>query len=136
MLNIININLIGALYTVKVALHYFRRQHFLNDGAPLDQVLLVQGSLSGYLDMPGGVQYAASKYALRGIFRTLRLSEGTFGVRVIHVAPWFTETKILTDDVVAFLKTTSTEFSNVGDAAEVVIRIMSDVTISGSHLQN
>ena len=78
----------GVLYTVKLALHYFRRQHALNKGEPLDQVLILQGSLAGYLDLPGAVQYAASKYGLRGMMKALRMTEGQHNIRVAYIGPW------------------------------------------------
>jgi NAD(P)-dependent dehydrogenase (short-subunit alcohol dehydrogenase family) len=88
-LNIININLIGVLYTIKLALHYFRRQNALNKGDPLDQVLVLQGSLAGYLDLPGAVQYIASKFGLRGIMRSLRRTEHAHNIRVNYIGPWY-----------------------------------------------
>lgn len=85
-LKIANINFIGVLYTIKLALHYFRRQHEKN--SQIDQVLILQGSLAGYIDLPGSIQYAGSKYALRGIMRNLRRTGWTFGMRVNYIAPW------------------------------------------------
>ena len=85
-LSILNINLVGVLYTTKLALHYFRRQHEKNKD--VDQVLIMQGSLAGYIDLPGSMQYASSKYALRGMMRNLRRSGWTFGMRVNYIAPW------------------------------------------------
>lgn len=87
-LNILNVNLVGVLYTVKLALHYFRRQHALNKGAPLDQVLILQGSLAGYLDLPGALQYASTKYGLRGMMKALRITEWQHSTRVAFIGPW------------------------------------------------
>ncbi|EXJ81264.1 hypothetical protein A1O3_07554 [Capronia epimyces CBS 606.96] len=87
-LNVLNVNLTGVLYTTKLALHYFRRQNALNKGEPLDQVLILQGSLAGYIDLPGALQYAASKYGLRGIMKSLRRTEWEHNIRVAYIAPW------------------------------------------------
>ena len=87
-LSIINVNLIGVLYTIKLALHYFRRQNALNKADPLDQTLVLQGSLAGYLDLPGAIQYTASKFGLRGILRDLRRTEHVHNIRVNYIGPW------------------------------------------------
>src|SRR6201992_1956853 len=102
-LNILNVNLMGVMYTIKLALHYFRRQNALNKGDPLDQVLVLQGSLAGYLDLAGAVQYIASKFGLRGVFRSLRQTEHKHNIRVNYIGPWFVKTKILSDQVVTHL---------------------------------
>lgn len=87
-LNILNVNLVGVMYTVKLALHYFRRQNASNKEEPLDQVLVLQGSLAGYLDLPGAVQYIASKFGLRGMMRALRKTEHVHNIRVNYIGPW------------------------------------------------
>ena len=89
-LKILNINLVGVLYTIKLAMHYFRRQYEKNK--QIDQLLILQGSLAGYIDLPGSMQYASSKYALRGLMRNLRRSGFTFGMRVNYIAPWYVTT--------------------------------------------
>lgn len=88
-LNVLNVNLTGVLYTVKLALFYFRKQHAANKGEALDQNLILQGSLAGYLDLPGAIQYGASKYGLRGIMKNLRVTEHEHNIRVNYIAPWF-----------------------------------------------
>jgi len=87
-LDVLNINLIGALYTVKLALHYFRRQNALNKGAPQDALLVLQGSLAGYIDLPGALQYGGSKYGLRAVMRNLRRTEWQHNIRVNYIGPW------------------------------------------------
>ncbi|KIW71882.1 hypothetical protein PV04_00111 [Phialophora macrospora] len=130
-LNIVNINLIGVLYTIKLALHYFRRQTALNKGEPLDQVLILQGSLAGYLDLPGAVQYIASKFGLRGIMRSLRRTEHAHNIRVNYIGPWFVETKILSKPVVEHLTSRGISFATVEDAGQCLMRIVSDPSVNG-----
>lgn len=76
------------MYTVKLALHYFQRQNLLNKGDALDQVLILQGSMAGFIGLPGAPQYASTKYGLRGMLRCLRLSEWQHNIRVNYIAPW------------------------------------------------
>jgi len=130
-LNILNVNLVGVLYTIKLALHYFRRQNALNKGDPQDQVLVLQGSLAGYLDLPGAIQYGASKFGLRGIYRSLRRTEHAHNIRVAYIGPWFIHTKILSDQVAEFLTNKGIEFATVEDAGQCLMRIVSDTTVNG-----
>jgi len=130
-LNIINVNLIGVLYTIKLALHYFRRQHAQNKGDPLDQVLVLQGSLAGYLDLPGAIQYTASKFGLRGILRSLRRTEHAHNIRVNYIGPWFVETKILSKQAVEHLTGRGITFAAVEDAGQALLRIVSDPSVNG-----
>ena len=55
-LNILQTNLIGVMYTAKLAIHYLSR-----NGEGNDRVLIMTASLAGYLDQPGSPQYCASK---------------------------------------------------------------------------
>ena len=84
-LRIVNINMIGVLYTAKLAMHYFRTQPMSESR---DRLLILQGSLAGYLDQPGSPQYAASKYGLRGMMKSLRRTVGQQDMRVNYIGPW------------------------------------------------
>ncbi|EXJ70662.1 uncharacterized protein A1O5_05652 [Cladophialophora psammophila CBS 110553] len=128
-LNVLDVNLIGALYTIKLALFYFRKQG--SSGQVQDQNLILQGSLAGYTDFPGAPQYVASKYGLRGIMKSLRWSEVQFGTRTNYVAPWFVKTSILSPAEKNWLDSSGIEFAEVEDAACCVMRIASDPTING-----
>lgn len=86
----------GAFYTIKITLHYFRRQNALHRGSPLDQLLILVGSMTAYLELEGSIQYTASKAGLRGILRSLRASEWKHNIRVNYLAPWLvTKPKIV-----------------------------------------
>lgn len=130
-LKIMNINLTGVLYTVKLALHYFRRQNASNKGGDLDQVLILQGSLAGFLAIPGAVEYSTSKWGVRGIFRTLRETEFQHNIRVCYIAPSFVYTNILGDGLVQLLNNSKIEWATVEDAAEAVMRIVTDPNVQG-----
>jgi NAD(P)-dependent dehydrogenase (short-subunit alcohol dehydrogenase family) len=84
-LRIVDINLVGVLYTAKLAMHYFRRQP---ESAPRDRCLIIKGSLAGYVDQPGSPQYMISKWGGRALMRCLRRTTWMQGIRVNYVAPW------------------------------------------------
>ncbi|KIW12364.1 hypothetical protein PV08_09641 [Exophiala spinifera] len=133
-MKVISINLTGVLYTVKLALHYFRRQNASNTGDDLDQVLILQGSLAGFIAIPRSVEYTTSKWGARGIFRTLRETEFQHNVRVCYIAPTFIHTKFLSDDLVQLLNVSHVEYATVEDAAGAVMRIVTDSSVQGRAL--
>ena len=51
---------------------------------------------------------------------------------MVHIAPWFTATRLLSDEVTEFLKQGRTEFATVEDGADALMKILSDTTISGT----
>lgn len=85
----LEINGTGVLYTVKLALHYFRRQFAQDKEASKDQLLVLQSSVAGYLDIPASIQYNFSKFGLRAMMRVLRRTEYQHGIRVNNICPWF-----------------------------------------------
>ncbi|KIX99561.1 uncharacterized protein Z520_05137 [Fonsecaea multimorphosa CBS 102226] len=128
-LNVLDVNLVGALYTIKLALFYFRKQS--SSGPVQDQNLIFTGSTAGYMDFPGAPQYTSSKYGLRGIMKSLRWTEIEFGTRTNYIAPWFVRTSITSETAKQFLDALGTEFADVDDAGRCVMRIVSDPNVNG-----
>lgn len=90
-LKILDINLTAVMYTIKLALFYFRKQFnsaVAGGEQGLDSSLVLQGSLAGYVDQPGSPQYNAAKFGLRGTMRCLRRTALQHGTRVNYIAPW------------------------------------------------
>lgn len=85
-LAITDANVSGVLMTTKLALWYFRKQNA--NGTKQDQCLVLQSSVLGFVEVYGAPQYAASKFAVRGLMRSLRRSEQAHGIRVNVIAPW------------------------------------------------
>lgn len=83
--NQIKIDLIGVVYTAKLALHYFPRQ---TEGPDRDRSLILVSSIAGYVDKPGSPQYNASKFGVRGLMRCLRTTMPKRKMRVNLLAPW------------------------------------------------
>lgn len=82
-------NLNGVLYTSKLALFYFRRQFAKDPANASPTSLVLQSSMAGYMDFPSLVEYNTSKFAVRGLLRSLRRTEFRFGTRVNLLAPWY-----------------------------------------------
>ncbi|OAL34961.1 hypothetical protein AYO20_05676 [Fonsecaea nubica] len=122
------INLMGLLYTVKLALHYFRRQPVDSDR---DRCLILKSSLAGYVDLPGSIQYNSSKFGVRGALRSLRRTSWKENIRVNLVAPWYIRTPILSQKVQEFLDGKGVGFALVEDCCRAMLFIASDPTING-----
>ncbi|RMZ89588.1 hypothetical protein DV736_g3201, partial [Chaetothyriales sp. CBS 134916] len=124
-LQIAKINGLGVLYTTKLALHYFRRQFKQDPAASADQLLILQGSLAGYVDLRGAPQYAFSKYGSRGLMKSLRRTEHVHNIRVNYIAPAYIKTPLLSAAVIDHLENTGIEFATIEDAARAVLKLAS-----------
>lgn len=84
-LKVLRTNLVGCIYTAKLALHYMTRQP---EHQSRDQCLILMSSIAGYCDQPGTPIYCASKHGIRGVMTSLRRTAHQQGVRVNLLAPW------------------------------------------------
>ncbi|KAL7270734.1 hypothetical protein RUND412_006548 [Rhizina undulata] len=82
----LNINLVGAIYSTKLAIHYFKKDP-AKGGA-----LVITGSAASYLDTPPLWCYCAGKAGVLGLMRSLRSQMPKWNCSVNLVAPWFTKT--------------------------------------------
>jgi short-subunit dehydrogenase len=78
-------NVFGVLRTVYATLDELRR----NRGR-----LVIVGSVSGWLSMPGSAPYAMSKFAVRALAQALWYELDPAGVSVTHVSPGLVESEI------------------------------------------
>ncbi|KAF2099532.1 putative short chain dehydrogenase/ reductase [Rhizodiscina lignyota] len=129
-MKILEINLLGTVYTSKLALHYFNKQ-----GPGMEQCLILVSSIMGFLNTNGSPTYSASKFGVRGLMCCLR----RFGVgRVNLIAPWFIATPLMTEAVRNHLRKDmqgqGTDFATTEDCAKCVMRIASDDSINGRSL--
>jgi NAD(P)-dependent dehydrogenase (short-subunit alcohol dehydrogenase family) len=83
-LSIVNINLIGCMYTTKLALHYFSKQ---SEIPGRHGCLIYTTSLAAYIDHNGAPQYAAAKFGIRGMMRSMRQVLPAQKSRVNLIAP-------------------------------------------------
>ncbi|RMZ90138.1 hypothetical protein DV736_g2647, partial [Chaetothyriales sp. CBS 134916] len=133
-LRILQTNGIGVLYTTKLALYYFRRQYAADPAASKDQVLILQGSLAGYIDLKGALQYSFTKYGLRSLMKNLRHTELEHGIRVNFIGPWFIKTNILGGGIAERLVEAGFEFATLEDTATAMLKLASDPSINGRSL--
>lgn len=135
-LKTIEINLHGALYTTKLALHSFMRQNG-TDGpkdSQEDTSLTLIGSGAAFLDCPRGPQYEATKWGARGIMHTLRRTAHYHGSRVNLLSPWYVRTLILPESAFKHVEDAGVEFATGEDGGRLLLRLLSDKSINGRHL--
>ncbi|SCV39561.1 related to short-chain alcohol dehydrogenase [Fusarium fujikuroi] len=128
-LKILAIDLIGVIYTLKLARHYFSKNP-LNDESH-DRCFIVNASLVGFLDVPGILQYMASKWGCRALMRCVRRTTVVDGVRMNLTGPWYVGTTILSPTVQEYCKSKNIVFAESRDAAAAWLKIASDSSING-----
>ncbi|KAK9384492.1 hypothetical protein V1515DRAFT_611410 [Lipomyces mesembrius] len=142
-LSVIEVNLVGVLYTTHLALFYLPRNpgsepagsnssQLKEDESPRDRHLLLIGSMASLYPIPLQTLYGTSKHGVLGLFRSLRSTAFTKGVRVNLICPYFVETGILTPRGRAVL--TGATLAKIEDVVEAASRLMADSRINGRNL--
>ncbi|SCO42952.1 related to short-chain alcohol dehydrogenase [Fusarium fujikuroi] len=134
-LQTVDVNLKGALYTSKLAMHYFVSQNGTEVNKDQeDTCLILISSGAGFLDVPRSPEYSSTKWAVRGIMHALRRTAFYYGSRVNVIAPWYIRTGILSKDQFDDVEKSGVEFATAEDAGECALRILSDIDINGRTL--
>ncbi|RFU26279.1 hypothetical protein B7463_g10046, partial [Scytalidium lignicola] len=127
-LKILDVNVIGTIYTAKLAAYYFHKQ----PKDIFDRCLILTSSIMAYIDTYGVPSYGVSKHAVRGLMCTLRRRHL---MRVNSIAPWYLPTPIMSE---AWKKSLSVQFqehgtdwAHVDDAVQTVQNIIKDHSIDG-----
>lgn len=84
---VMDVNFFGSLYWTKAALESLIKRKGM---------VIVTSSIAGIVPLPGRTGYCASKFALHGLFETLRLEMTPYGVHVMMVCPSFVRTELQT----------------------------------------
>ncbi|CAK7233722.1 hypothetical protein SBRCBS47491_008708 [Sporothrix bragantina] len=128
---LLDVNLIGVLYTAKLAGWHFH--HDRTKGG--DRCLLLISSIMGYIDTQGSSVYSAAKHGVRGIMTCLR-RKGL--VRVNCLAPWFVATPIMPKSFIestgAQFRAKGVDFATADDAVVAMARLATDTLINGRTL--
>ncbi|KAF4304673.1 Short-chain dehydrogenase/reductase SDR [Botryosphaeria dothidea] len=136
-LKMLDVNFKGVVYTAKLALHHFRRQHAAataeGDPAP-ETSLILQGSIASYMDSSTFCEYATSKWAVRGLMRTLRRVVPAHGTMVNAICPSFLRTALVPRKLLELLDAKGIALATGEDAGQCLLRILSDGRINGRAL--
>ena len=126
----IDVNLTGLFFTAKLAHYYFRIPSNSPQASPDSKALILMGSVAGYLEVPFVADYNATKWAVRGIFRSIREPLAQKGIRVNMIAPWVMDTPMSTW-LVGKCKEQGLLVGNPDSVTEAIIRCAADDSISG-----
>ncbi|KAK5109199.1 hypothetical protein LTR62_007284 [Meristemomyces frigidus] len=134
-LSVVKVNLIGVVYTTKLAGWYFAKQfaRAQKEGreAHVDQSLVLQASVAGYLDLIGVPQYTLTKFAVRGLMRSLRQTGPWTGMRVNLIAPWYIDTTLIPEESRQAIQESGAEWAKVEDCGPALLRIVADRKVNG-----
>ncbi|KAL2757765.1 hypothetical protein ACRALDRAFT_2016849 [Sodiomyces alcalophilus JCM 7366] len=142
---IIDINVTAAMHTAHLALFWLPRNGpgKMSPGprgssppsSPRDRCLLLVGSVAGVLPFVGQVQYTASKHAITGLFRALRGSAWTHGVRTTLLCPYFVSgSNMLPTAVEAAFLAGGAGGASIKDVVDAATRLVADDSIVGRAL--
>jgi 5'-hydroxyaverantin dehydrogenase len=128
----IQVNLIGALYTATLGLHYAKL-----GSQETTKSIIVVSSLAGYLDDTQNSIFTTSKFGFRGLFRAIRArAKEQLNVRCNLIAPWAFKTS-MTAPILEKMKEYGIEegkgitFVEQPKLTMAAARIASDENISG-----
>lgn len=142
--SVIDVNLIGVLYTLHLAFFWLPRNPGSQPADPLahpasrqrgssgDRHILLLGSVASLMPLPGAPLYVASKHAVCGLFRTLRGSAFLQGVRINMLCPYYIDTPIV--PTVGRVLLAGSGMGQVADVVDAATRFVADTRIAGRSL--
>jgi 5'-hydroxyaverantin dehydrogenase len=132
----IDVNLKGTLYTTSLALHYFRDKSSKNT-PPRDKSLIFVSSLAGYIDDTHNSVYTASKFGVRGLWKSIRAkADAEMEIRCNLIAPWAIKTP-MTEPILSMLDQLGIKegegitFAKEETVVQAVMKCIGDESISG-----
>ena len=130
-LNIINVNLIGALYTACLAVYYFRKTaKSPKQFEKANKQLIFIASNIAYFPIQLFSTYTASKTGVRGLWQSLRTSSDVTGMRTNLVAPHIVRTP-MTKDYSQMLEDNGIKLTECSEIVDVLMRMCCDESIRG-----
>jgi 5'-hydroxyaverantin dehydrogenase len=132
-LKVKEINLDAVFNTIHMALYYFKNNPGPNVSVP-KQIIFV-ASMGGYTSMTGVLDYCTSKWAVRGMFRSLRGAYEILGkdkpkLRCNLIAPTYVKTN-MTKSYWGYMEKMGVILAEVSDCTDVVLRMAADETVVG-----
>ena len=127
----IQISIVGTLYTVAAAQKFGMGLH-RPESELGDKSITLLGSIAGYTGISRNADYTASKWGVRGLFRSLLddQTSATCPVRVNLLAPYFVATP-LTAHVAAKLQKMGVKLAEIDDVRDAGLRFIDDKSIHG-----
>ncbi|KAJ3537489.1 hypothetical protein NM208_g6286 [Fusarium decemcellulare] len=131
---VFDVNIVGTYFTAKLAAYYFDSSaDITEDSSPRLKSLIFMSSLGGYVAGARFSAYGASKFAVRGLWKSSRDDLKTLGVRSNLIAPWFIPTP-MNQFQVKHLEG-KVRFAKAGDVVDAALRCATDEQIQGMLLK-
>lgn len=135
-----DVNMVGVLYTTHLAIFWLQKNPNSKNASPSsdpsthdpDRHLLLIGSLASICPLPGQAMYNVSKHGVLGLFRALRATMFTTGIRVNILCPYFIDTPLIT--VAGRLVLAGGATGKPEDVIDAGTRLMADSRIVGRAL--
>ena len=124
----IDVNLIGAMNTVHIALSYFSKTRSTNSAPSSDCHILLICSIAGLYGLPVVPIYSISKHGITGLFRSLRF-QSSDQFRLNMICPYFTDTPIL--GLGGKILLAGAALSTTEDVASAASRTINDESLNG-----
>ncbi|KAI9658027.1 MAG: hypothetical protein M1821_002687 [Bathelium mastoideum] len=124
--NTFDVTLTAVYYSTLLSLHYFR----LPSSKPFRKQLVFIGSLASYLEIPPMADYSATKFGVRGLWKTIRREMREMGMRTNLIAPTFMPTQVIAN-VSPALERLGAKLAKVENAVSAVVRVITDEEIDG-----
>jgi NAD(P)-dependent dehydrogenase (short-subunit alcohol dehydrogenase family) len=136
----IDVNLTGLFYSAHLALYFFKKTSESGSqpaitSTPSSKQLILVSSLAGYIPLHQSADYAASKFGVRGLWKSLRYSTSILGTdapsfRTNLICPTFIRTGMISGSEDGLIQI-GIELGEVEDVAAGVMRAACDEDISG-----
>ncbi|KAK0649546.1 hypothetical protein B0T16DRAFT_324936 [Cercophora newfieldiana] len=123
----LNINLIGVIYSVKLAAHYMNKKSFTNDVASRGSIICTASNV-GLYPLPTSPLYSASKFGVVGLVRSLAEKLAEVKIQINALAPSLIETNISGPDHSVFDQMTLTPMPTL---IRGVTQLLADVNATG-----
>jgi 5'-hydroxyaverantin dehydrogenase len=134
--HVVGVNYLGVYNTVHAALYYFKNFPG-GDETSNSKLIVLVASMGGYQAMPTVLDYNSSKWAVRGLFWSLRnidniLGEGKPGFRVNLIAPTWVRTNMTKGFSERIGQNSPVKIAEVSDCVDVFMRFATDENAKGT----
>jgi NAD(P)-dependent dehydrogenase (short-subunit alcohol dehydrogenase family) len=129
----IKISILGFMYTVSAAMRFGMGLHKQESIAERgDKSIIMLASLAGYSGTLGLYDYTASKWGVRGFWRSLldNAQVSSSPVRFNLIAPYFVATPLIKDHI-PLLESLGVKLAEIADVEAAAMRFMCDKSIYG-----
>ncbi|SCZ92448.1 BZ3500_MvSof-1268-A1-R1_Chr5-2g07866 [Microbotryum saponariae] len=123
----IDVNLIGALFTIKIGYHYLKK-----NPAKEGKALLYIGSIYSANALPKGPLYATTKHSIYSLFKSMYADCQEAGIATNIMAPWFVRTGIVAIRTAIVLH--GLPYASISDVVAGMIKSCADPNFHGNHV--